>query len=110
MENKNKTDKIQEIENELLAYTPVIDIPYESFHDVAEAVCNLGYRKQSDVIKEFIEKLFSYAPKFSDTLEERTKDSKNKSIHLIKSYYITKQWVENAIQIAKDYDVEIENH
>ena len=54
---KTKQEQIEEMENELLAHTPIIDIPFETFNEVAAAVYNMGYRKASDVIDEFVKKI-----------------------------------------------------
>ena len=55
---KTKQEQIEEMENELLAHTPIIDIPFETFNEVAAAVYNMGYRKASDVIDELVDKVF----------------------------------------------------
>ena len=47
-----KQEQINKIAGELLAYQPLIDIPFEQFYKVARAIVNLGYRK-----KDFSEKL-----------------------------------------------------
>lgn len=38
-------ERIEEMAGELLAYQPLIDIPFEQFYKVARAIVNLGYRK-----------------------------------------------------------------
>lgn len=37
--------QVNTLANELAAYQPMLDIPYERFHQVAEAVISLGYSK-----------------------------------------------------------------
>ena len=48
----NDAERIEQIADELMAYQPLIDIPFERFYDVALAVVTLGY-----VSKEEIEQL-----------------------------------------------------
>lgn len=40
-----KQEQINKIAEELLAYQPLIDIPFEQFYKVARAIVDLGYRK-----------------------------------------------------------------
>lgn len=54
-------EQIEEIANELLAHTPIIDIPFETFNEIAAAVYNMGYRKASDVIDEFKNRILNEA-------------------------------------------------
>lgn len=88
---KTKQEQIDEMENELLAYTPMIDIPFESFNEIATAVHNIGYRKASDVIDEFVERLF--------------KLSKEQGEHGV---YTIKSWVENVNTVASEMRQEVE--
>lgn len=61
---KTKQEQIEEMENELLAYTPVIDIPFESSNEIAAAVYNIGYRKANDVIDELVKNIMTDAEPF----------------------------------------------
>ena len=61
---KTKQEQIEEMANELLAYTPIIDIPFESFNEIAAAVYNIGYRKASDVIDELVKNIMTDAEPF----------------------------------------------
>ena len=61
---KTKQEQIEEMENEFLAYTPVIDIPFESFNKIAAAVYNIGYRKANDVIDELVKNIMTDAEPF----------------------------------------------
>ena len=61
---KTKQEQIEEMENELLAHTPIIDIPFESFNEIAAAVYNIGYRKASDVIDELVKNIMTDAEPF----------------------------------------------
>lgn len=54
---KTEQEQIEEMKNELLAYTPFIDIPYYTFNEIAKAICNIGYRKAGEVIDDFVERL-----------------------------------------------------
>lgn len=40
-----KQEQINKIAGELLAYQPLIDIPFEQFYKVARAIVDLGYKK-----------------------------------------------------------------
>lgn len=57
---KTKQEQIEETKNELLAHTPVIDIQFETFNEVAEAIYNIGYRKAREVIEDFVKKLIDF--------------------------------------------------
>ena len=53
----DKEKQIDEIKNELLAFTPMINMPFECFDEVAKAIYKAGYRKQSDTVREILQKL-----------------------------------------------------
>lgn len=61
---KTKQEQIEEMKNELLAHTPIIDIPFETFNEVAAAVYNIGYRKANDVIDELVKNIMTDAEPF----------------------------------------------
>ena len=92
---KTKQEQIDEMENELLAYTPMIYIPFERFNEIATAVYNIGYRKQSDTVGEFVEKVLKIGSK--------------RPLCVFNEYgegYI--DCIENIKKIAKEYGVEVE--
>lgn len=41
-------ERIEQIAGELLAYQPLIDIPFEQFYHVARALVDLGYVKKEE--------------------------------------------------------------
>lgn len=43
---KTDLEKVEEIAEELMAYQPMIDIPFEKFYEVAIAIVDLGYVKK----------------------------------------------------------------
>lgn len=63
--NKNITDKekkeIEEMTNELVAIVPMVKPKEDSYTDyckqIATALRNVGYRKETIIVKEFAEKL-----------------------------------------------------
>ena len=57
MTKMNENKQIEEIKNTLLANTPIIDMPFECFEEVAKAIYSAGYRKQSDIAQEIIDKI-----------------------------------------------------
>ena len=40
-------ERIEQIADELMAYQPLIDIPFERFYDIALALVILGYIKKN---------------------------------------------------------------
>ena len=50
----NDVERIEQIADELMAYQPIIDIPFERFYDIALALVTLGYVPKSKT--EHIEK------------------------------------------------------
>lgn len=61
MLDENK--KIEEIKKELLAFAPIIFMPFECFEEVAKVLYKLGYREQNDTVKEFIYKVLQIKSK-----------------------------------------------
>lgn len=62
-----------------------------NLNDFVKNMIRIGYRKQSDTIREFVQKLF-------DMSKEQAKGG----------VYTIKSWTENIIKLAKEYGVEDE--
>lgn len=52
---KNHFIQIDNLTNELIGYAPLLDIPFESFREVAQAVIELGYVKKERIIDLFVD-------------------------------------------------------
>lgn len=118
-------ERIEEIAGELLAYQPLIDIPFEQFYKVARAIVNLGYRKvdKDSIIltKEELVKTMESGYVYDTTRgnkiniiemarEIERKETAKEILNRINEYNLDYNWdlKEEFKKLCKDYDIEVE--
>lgn len=121
-----KQEQINKIAEELLAYQPLIDIPFEQFYKVARAIVDLGYRKfdKDSIIltKEKLVKTMESGYVYDTTRgnkinlieiarEIERKETAKEILNRINEYNLNYNWdlKEEFKKLCKDYDVEVED-
>lgn len=121
-----KQEQINKITEELLAYQPLIDIPFEQFYKVARAIVDLGYRKvdKNSIIltKEELVKTMESGYVYDTTRgnkinliemarEIERKETAKEILNRINEYNLNYNWdlKEEFKKLCKDYDVEVED-
>lgn len=109
-----KKEQIDKIAGELLAYQPLIDIPFEQFYKVARAIVNLGYRKvdKDSIIltkEEYIDLSRNYVKEQKvQAVKEFAEKVKEKAIshcRIINCYEL--KFIETTIdELLQEYEVE----
>ena len=119
-------ERIEEMARELLAYQPLIDIPFEQFYKVARAIVDLGYRKvdkdsiiltKEELVKT-IERGYVYDTTRGNKInliemarEIERKETAKEILNRINEYNLDYNWdlKEEFKKLCKDYDVEVED-
>lgn len=121
-----KQEQINKIAEELLAYQPLIDIPFEQFYKVARAIVDLGYRKvdKDSIIstKEELVKTMESGYVYDTTRGNKInliemarkierKETAKEILNKINEYNLNYNWdlKEEFKKLCKDYDVEVED-
>ena len=121
-----KQEQINKIAEELLAYQPLIDIPFEQFYKVARAIVDLEYRKvdKDSVIltKEELVKTMESGYVYDTTRgnkinliemarEIERKETAKEILNRINEYNLDYNWdlKEEFKKLCKDYDVKVED-
>ena len=120
-----KQEQINKIAEELLAYQPLIDIPFKQFYKVARAIVDLGYRKvdKDSVIltKEELVKTMESGYVYNTTRGNKInliemarkierKETAKEILNKINEYNLNYNWdlKEEFIKLCKDYSVEVD--
>ena len=121
-----KQEQINKIAEELLAYQPLIDIPFEQFYKVARAIVELKYRKvdKDSIIltKEELVKTMESGYVYDTTKgnkinliemarEIERKETAKEILNRINEYNLNYNWdlKEEFKKLCKDYDVKVED-
>ena len=121
-----KQEQIDKIAGELLAYQPLIDIPFEQFYKVARAIVDLEYKKvdKDSIIltKEELVKTMESGYVYDTTRgnkinliemarEIERKETAKEILNRINEYNLDYNWdlKEEFKKLCKDYSVEVED-